>query len=464
MNRRYGLLAAAGLLAGALLLLVLLAPRVVGHQPSGPAAPWEPITVALNRPIDPQNVLGRFTITPSVSGRLLVEGRQITFEPDHPWSYNQRYTATLDAGIGGLNHLPLLRGARWSFELAPPLLLYLDERDGVVDLWRVDQNGQSERLTQEAAGVWDYAALPGGQGLIYSALDEADDTMDLVLLGQDGTRTLLLDCNDALCRSPAPQPGGRLLAYERQPTDKGLATTELWLLDLDDGQTVPAPVPMALAGAGFEAPLGRFPAWTADGRRLAAYRPDANLVVILDFSNAEPAEPVTIPANLETMTGWSPDGRTLAYTELAFGQTGPHEHLDESGTIISHTNPSLYQHVVLVDANGQKAVDVSAGLEIDEGRPAWHPSGEVLAVPRSTTGAGKQLFLVSPDGSELSQLTDDPFYNHSALTWSPDGRYLAFMRVPRADGAGEPTVMLYDKQTGDIEAIVEGAFLPGWWP
>jgi Tol biopolymer transport system component len=124
----------------------------------------------------------------------------------------------------------------------------------------------------------------------------------------------------------------------------------------------------------------------------------------------------------------------------------------------------LYQHIILVDADGRQAVDISAGLEVDEGRPAWHPSGELLAVPRSTTGAGKQLFLISPAGEELAQLSDDPVYNHTALAWSPDGRYLAFMVLPRADGSSNPTVMLYDAQTGDIEAVAEGAFLPGWWP
>jgi Tol biopolymer transport system component len=138
--------------------------------------------------------------------------------------------------------------------------------------------------------------------------------------------------------------------------------------------------------------------------------------------------------------------------------------VDESGAVISHTEPSLYQHVILVDVDGRQAVDISAGVEVDEGRPAWHPSGNFLAVPRSATGAGKQLYLVSPDGSQLSQLTDDPFHNHSALTWSPDGRVLAFMRLPRMDGSDNPTVMQFDMESGEISPVAEGAFLPGWWP
>ncbi len=164
------------------------------------------------------------------------------------------------------------------------------------------------------------------------------------------------------------------------------------------------------------------------------------------------------------MAGWSPDGQTLAYTELAFGERQPHEHIDESGAVFSHTRPSLYQHVILVEMDSQASTDLSAGLEIDEGRPAWHPSGEMLAVSRSTTGAGKQLFLVPLDGGPAIQLTNDPFTTHSALAWSPDGRYLAFMRLPRADGASNPTLMLYDRHSDVISPVAEGAFLPGCWP
>ncbi|MGD8585579.1 MAG: Ig-like domain-containing protein [Chloroflexota bacterium] len=471
MVRRYGLLALAGLLAGGFLLLALLAPRLVGRGPAGLAGRYQPVTIDLNRPIDPDSVSDRFFLSPSVAGQLRVDGRQIVFEPNQPWAYEQRYTVSLKAGVAGLNRLPLLRGASWSFELAPPRLLYLHEIDGLVNLWRLEDGGQPRRLTQEPAGVWDYAALPDGSGVLYSALDQAeggldgaDQTLDLVLLDQAGARTLLLDCTDALCRSPAPQPGGRLVAYERQPLDGEFGDTELWLLDLDDGRSWPAPVQETLAAAGYDAPYGRYPVWSPDGRRLAAYRPDANLVLVLTFDDGEPIDSITIPANLETMAGWSPDGRTLAYTELAFGQTEPHEHVDEAGNVISHTRPSLYQHVVLVDVDGREAVDISAGLEVDEGRPAWRPSGEMLAIPRSTTGAGKQLFLVSPDGGELAQLTDDPLYNHSALAWSPDGRFLAFMRLPRADGSSNPAVMWYDMESDEISLIAEGAFLPNWWP
>jgi hypothetical protein len=458
-------LATAGLLAGAGVLLVLLAPRVTGWRPVDQAAPLESIVIELSRPVDPASVAGRFELQPQVDGQLRVAGSQILFEPAMPWAYDQPYTVSLASRVSGLNRLPSLSGALWSFTRRPPRLLYLLERDGVVNLWRAGEGSVADRLTDEAAGVWDYAPLADGRGLVYSRLDPGGDgTMDLMLLDEGGRAQLLLDCTDALCRSAAPQPGGRLVAYERQPLDAGLNASELWLLDLDSGQNVPAPTPAALSALGFEGPLGRYPAWSPDGIRLASFRADANMVVIMDFSAPPPAAPLTIPANLETMGGWSPDGIRLAYTELAFGETAPHEHVDATGTVISHTEPSLYQHLVVVDVEGQQAVDLSAGSEIDEGRPAWEPDGRRLVVPRTATGAGKQLFLVSADGVQATQLTDEPAYNYSSLAWSPDGIHLAFMRAPWAGAVGVPTVMLMDMRSGEVSPVAEGAFLPGWWP
>jgi Tol biopolymer transport system component len=284
------------------------------------------------------------------------------------------------------------------------------------------------------------------------------------LLTSDGQRQGLLDCGSDLCRSPVPQPGGRWLAYERLPARANLEETELWLLDLMTGETRPAPTPSELVAAGFSGPLGRYARWSPDGRLLALYRPDAHLIVVYDLS-ADPLQSVTsVPANLETMAGWSADGRRLAYTELAFGQTQPHEHVDETGTVISHTRPSLYNHVVVVDVEAGHSTDLSEGLEVSEGRPAWHPRQDLLAVARTATGSGRQIWLVPLDGRPETQLTDDPFYDHTALTWAPDGRQLAFMRLPRADGSSTPTIMIYDFDSGAIQPLAEGAFLPGWWP
>jgi Tol biopolymer transport system component len=460
---REWIVAAAGLLTGVLLLLAFLSPRVDDWQPQERAlSAWEPIVISVNRQVRPETVAGRFELSPEVDGQLQVVDDEIIFQPDEALAYGRTYTATLRPGAVGTNRLPMLRGAEWRFDVQRPRLLFLRQEAGIIDLWLRDGEGSARRLTSEPAGIWDYAPLSHGRGVVYSTFDQ-DGSLDLVQLTVDGNREVLLDCDDALCRSPDVQPFGRWLAYERQALAGDLSETEIWLLDMVSGETIPAPVPEELAAAGFSAPLGRFPRWSPDGRHLAAYRPDANMIAIGDPSG-DGEQTLTIPANLESMAGWSPDGRRLAYTELAFGETEPHEHADEAGQVISHTRPSLYNHVVLADLDDEETTDISEGLETDEGRPTWHPDGDQLAIARTATGSGRQIWLVPLDGGAATQITDDPFYDHTALAWSPDGRSLAFMRVPRADGAGAPTLMVLDLESNQIETIAEAAFMPAWWP
>ncbi|UCG24856.1 MAG: PD40 domain-containing protein [Chloroflexota bacterium] len=472
MKMREWMVAAAGLLTGVLLLLAWLSPRIKDRQPEGEAlSAWTPIAITLNRPVRPETVAGRFELSPEVNGQLRIEGDQVVFQPAEALNYGRTYTVTLRPGASGTNRLPMLRGADWSFEVRPPRLLYLRQEGDIANLWLLESDGSDRQLTSEPGGVWDFAALPGGRGVVYSAFDE-DGSLDLVLLTAGGGRELLLDCAGALCRSPVVQPFGRWLAYERQALDGDLLASELWLLDLASGETSPAPVPGDLAAAGFAAPLGRFPRWSPDGRYLAFYKPDANMVIIHDFAADDagsasftPAT-VTIPANLEAMGDWSPDSRRLAYSELAFGETEAHEHDDGAGAVISHTRPSLYNHVVVADIPDETVGDLSAGLEVDEGRPAWHPNGQALAMTRTSTGGGRQIWLVPLDGRPATQLTDDPLFDHTALSWSPDGRSLAYMRVPRpsATGSAIPVLMVIDLETGQAESIAEAAFTPAWWP
>jgi Tol biopolymer transport system component len=70
--------------------------------------------------------------------------------------------------------------------------------------------------------------------------------------------------------------------------------------------------------------------------------------------------------------------------------------------------------------------------------------------------------LVTAEGQEATVLTDDPLAIHSAPSWSPDGRQLAYMRFEMAETAGLAGVWLHDLASGRQQLVEESAFLPGW--
>ena len=84
---------------------------------------------------------------------------------------------------------------------------------------------------------------------------------------------------------------------------------------------------------------------------------------------------------------------------------------------------------------------------------------------------GRQLWLMRPDGTGAYALTAKPLYNHSAFTWSPDGRRLAYMRFNTADQTAPAEIWLVSiaaagaagAEASAPHRLVQG-YLPEWLP
>jgi TolB protein len=63
--------------------------------------------------------------------------------------------------------------------------------------------------------------------------------------------------------------------------------------------------------------------------------------------------------------------------------------------------------------------------------PEWSPKGDRLVFSGRHEGKN-HIFLVRPDGTGLERLTD--IGNNEEPSFSPDGRFIAFSSVMRADG------------------------------
>ncbi|HSH12544.1 MAG TPA: hypothetical protein VLA15_02310, partial [Desulfurivibrionaceae bacterium] len=79
-------------------------------------------------------------------------------------------------------------------------------------------------------------------------------------------------------------------------------------------------------------------------------------------------------------------------------------------------------------------------------------------------GSGRQLWLVSAADGGGRPLTADPFLDHSAVAWSPDGSRLAFMRRPLAGAMEPPSIWMLDLPDGRPHLVVENGFMPAWLP
>jgi len=460
---RNSIAAVLGFVTGLIIVGYLLSLRVTGVTP-GPtgSTAWPYISISFNRNIDwesfsrGQGIL----LEPPVSGQSQLAGDKVIFTPSEPLIYGRRYTATLSSPIRAAGGLPLLGEAAWSFTVSRPELVYLRQIGDQANLWIQDSANDARQITFESAVVWDYRIAPDGRGWIVSSHPSSGGS-EILQYDKLGGRRLLVRCPFAHCRDGRYQPGGNLLAFERQPKDSGPESTEIWLLDLTTMATFPAIEIGALTEPALAGPIGRSPRWSHDGRYLAFYRPDLDLIIFLDMISDSPSVVPAVDANLGE---WSPAENLLAYTELTFGDRQPHEHVAEDGTVISHTRPSLYHHLILSGPGADPARDLSAGSEVDEGLPAWSPDGAWLAVARTYTGAGRQIWLLAADGSQSRQMTDDPLFQHSSLSWSPDAQKIAFMRRLAGDNSAVAEIWIMELDSGEISLATSGAYYPGWKP
>ncbi len=461
MSRHKVMLAIIGLLLGAGGMLVWLSPhpqseRLLDELTSA----TRPLTIPFSRPLNQNDPSAWITVTPPILGQWQAEDQSLRFTPSTPLIYNQTYTITVRTGLPGANGLPLLRPAQWTFSVAPPTLIFLRrDADERLNLWklRVDKDEEPTKLTDEPIAVWDYDAAAGSSTLL--VVSEAEDgTLDLI--GYDletGERRVLLDCAGR-CENARWQPWGRLVAYESRPRTGDSA--EIWLLDTTTGETWLAHPTATLTQLGLDLPTGQFPRWSADGRYLAYFASEAQVLVILDMNGGEPT---LIPATLDALGQWSPVAPILAYTEFARSISQPHSHTLANGLVIQHTGAELYRHTVLANLVQAVTTDMALETEYNDGLAAWNPTGSVLAVPRSLSGEGAQIWLVDPVTGEGQAITDDPAMNYSGLGWCPCGRELAYQLSP-IDSTQPPAIWLYDSQTQIHRQVQENAFLPGWLP
>jgi Tol biopolymer transport system component len=196
-----------------------------------------------------------------------------------------------------------------------------------------------------------------------------------------------------------------------------------------------------------------YPAWSADGQRLAYFLHGSQANRGLIVADADGSGPVRIrPATsfadqmssrVQTFLepAWSPDGGTIAYEDLVVGCSHPACILQPMGI-----------RAIGADGSGDHLLPLPGFA----GDPAYAPDGSQLAWDDE-----RRVHVSKPDGTDDIVLTADGGFDPS---WSPDGERIAFSRavdccnteihVINADGSGERRLTSVGRRNSD----------PAWSP
>ncbi|MEJ2011082.1 MAG: Ig-like domain-containing protein [Anaerolineales bacterium] len=462
------LLVVIGFILGLALAGALLAPRALAIKPEDGAQEipaTSRIRLSFSRPMNQASVEAGFSTDPPQSGQFSWEGRELVFTPDAPWPSNTEVEVRLKAGALGRFPLPLLVSKSWHFRVGTPRVLYLWPASGRANLYLIDPGSESGaiQLTFHEAGVLDYTLSGDGTLVAFSLNTENGgqnlQTLDLI----SGEEKFIHACSaEVRCSNPALSPDGRWLAFVEQSLNVGSGGrsmpqgSQIRVLSVPDAE-------MVIAASPTDHTV-RDPAWSPQGW-LTYYDESLKATALLTFDpNAAPSPFTYVPNSLGAAGSWSPDGTRLVYPEIYFVPAQGDEEQGQSDT-------AYYSHLYQTDVTSGGTQDISPGdaLQVEDASPVFSPDGTRLAFARKYLdperwSPGRQLWLLDLSGVGSTELTSEPNYTFSAISWDPDSQRLAYMRRASSDLALGPEIWWMDLDTMESDLLVPGGYLPQWIP
>jgi dipeptidyl aminopeptidase/acylaminoacyl peptidase len=135
----------------------------------------------------------------------------------------------------------------------------------------------------------------------------------------------------------------------------------------------------------------------------------------------------------------TPDPAEILAREVAamarIGFSGNAQFSPDGATVAFVTNMSGSPQIWTVPTSGGYPEQITA-LDDPVGAMAWSPSGSWIAFTVLPGGGlNSQIYLVRPDGREMTRITEGGKTNNSLGGWSPDGSLLMFSSNSRDTGA-----------------------------
>ncbi len=259
----------------------------------------------------------------------------------------------------------------------------------------------------------------------------------------------------------ALSPDGRRVAYTvtRVVEDANKRHREVWMATLGNG--APSGAPMRVSDSTTESSL---PSWSPDGSTLGFLSREGRTTSTVMFAPNSGTH--TRRADVRGAPIWSADGKYIAYTytqpadpdakgakartgwispsartntldaERMDGRVITAFHYKADGTLALLPDPSTMPHkqVYVVPAGGGAPTQLT-NFSFDASDPVWSPDGRMLFTSGDTlwdipsVQQARDIYAVSRDGGTPRRLTNNPGSEYAPAV-SPDGKWLAFLRLP----------------------------------
>lgn len=250
---------------------------------------------------------------------------------------------------------------------------------------------KTTELTSNSSFDGDPGWSPDGRTIVFSS--DRDGNYEIYSMLSDGSNVRRLTNNPGHDSFPKFSPDGTQIVFNSNIERE---TTDIYIMNTDGSHTV-----RLTDSKGNELTRN---GWSPDGTKLA-YNSDIDGNDEIYLMDVDPFKPTLLieDENAEVQTpSYSPGGRQIVYTA---------QFADKHSEIRIFDKDSGHSKVV-------------ASTSSPQNYPRWSPDGQWIAFHQEVAGKW-DVFKVRPDGSDLTDLTNDPS-SDSIPTWSADSSTIYF--------------------------------------
>ena len=401
------------------------------------------VGVAFSQPMNTASVEEAFSISPMVDGVFIWETNTVWFRPIEAFSPNVTYHAFLRGDLLAENGVNIPVDLSWSFTIRPPDLIYYVPLGERGEIWRADADGSNpQQLSVTGGNVSDFAASRAGDKIAFTAQNEAGGR-DLWVMDRDGGNPQIwVNCAQDGCGEPAWSMDQNRIAYTREVYDRtsgGYQPAQVWTVEVENGET------SQLYQSEFA--FGHSPSFSPDGKNLASYDTNRDVIRILNLTTSQEA---VVPRILPGSGDWSPDGSQLIYTDV----------------VPAENEPFVMVYLVKLDSEIIQPAFEQTITDTDFSQPRWSPAGDWVAASLRpvNTGISKSLWIMHLNRPETKLVVEEPSATFSSYHWDPWGERLTYQRLALGSSDPEVSIWIWDWETEQSERIIENGVRPQWLP